>query len=270
VVVALVTLLVFSASGRIARVLGTTGINIMTRLMGLILAALAVQHVGHLGLALHLLVQGVQPLSDEGLRRSYLQQSLSEHADLLQAWVRSARAAGLPREAASAVIMNPPYWSPGEVRVTPKAAKADAHVLAEGGLDAWVRVATSLVRPRGLLAIVFRADRLTDLLAALQGRFGDAGIVPLHPRPGEAAIRVVVTAIKGPWTPPCALWCGCSAAPHRGRRPAHKGKSCEREPGNGPQTARLASLSIVLSRRSTHSVVRSARRARRAGRRPVG
>ncbi|MBT9457239.1 MAG: MarC family protein [Burkholderiaceae bacterium] len=43
VVVALVTYLVFTASGRIAKVLGQTGINIMTRLMGLILAALAVE-----------------------------------------------------------------------------------------------------------------------------------------------------------------------------------------------------------------------------------
>ncbi|HEY2928640.1 MarC family protein [Piscinibacter sp.] len=43
VVVALATFAVFSASGRIARVLGQTGINIMTRLMGLILAALAVE-----------------------------------------------------------------------------------------------------------------------------------------------------------------------------------------------------------------------------------
>jgi len=43
VVVALVTFIVFSASGRIARALGQTGINIMTRLMGLILAALAVE-----------------------------------------------------------------------------------------------------------------------------------------------------------------------------------------------------------------------------------
>lgn len=43
VVVALVTYAVFSASGRIAKVLGTTGINIMTRLMGLILAAVAVE-----------------------------------------------------------------------------------------------------------------------------------------------------------------------------------------------------------------------------------
>ena len=43
VVVAAATFLAFSASGRIARALGSTGINIMTRLMGLILAALAVE-----------------------------------------------------------------------------------------------------------------------------------------------------------------------------------------------------------------------------------
>ena len=43
VVIGLVTYAVFSASGRIAKVLGRTGINVMTRLMGLILAAMAVE-----------------------------------------------------------------------------------------------------------------------------------------------------------------------------------------------------------------------------------
>ncbi len=43
VVVGLVTALCFSLSEAIARVLGRTGINVMTRLMGLILAALAVE-----------------------------------------------------------------------------------------------------------------------------------------------------------------------------------------------------------------------------------
>jgi len=43
VVIGLATYAAFSASGRIARVLGRTGINVMTRLMGLILAAMAVE-----------------------------------------------------------------------------------------------------------------------------------------------------------------------------------------------------------------------------------
>jgi multiple antibiotic resistance protein len=43
IVVAAATWLSFSASGRIAKLLGRTGINVMTRLMGLILAALAVE-----------------------------------------------------------------------------------------------------------------------------------------------------------------------------------------------------------------------------------
>ncbi|PZQ63890.1 MAG: hypothetical protein DI563_27270 [Variovorax paradoxus] len=43
IVVAIITLLAFRLAEPIARVLGKTGINVMTRLMGLILAALAVE-----------------------------------------------------------------------------------------------------------------------------------------------------------------------------------------------------------------------------------
>jgi multiple antibiotic resistance protein len=43
VVIGAAVYLAFMASGRIARVLGKTGINVMTRLMGLILAAMAVE-----------------------------------------------------------------------------------------------------------------------------------------------------------------------------------------------------------------------------------
>jgi multiple antibiotic resistance protein len=43
VVVALATFVVFSLAERVSKLLGTTGINVMTRLMGLLLAAVAVE-----------------------------------------------------------------------------------------------------------------------------------------------------------------------------------------------------------------------------------
>ncbi len=43
IVIGVATFLALSASGRIAKVLGRTGINVMTRLMGLMLAAMAVE-----------------------------------------------------------------------------------------------------------------------------------------------------------------------------------------------------------------------------------
>jgi multiple antibiotic resistance protein len=43
VIVGVTVWIAFSLSGRIARALGKTGINVMTRLMGLMLAALAVE-----------------------------------------------------------------------------------------------------------------------------------------------------------------------------------------------------------------------------------
>jgi len=43
VVIALAIWFAFGLAGRIARVVGRTGINVMTRLMGLLLAALAVE-----------------------------------------------------------------------------------------------------------------------------------------------------------------------------------------------------------------------------------
>ena len=39
------TVVVFSASERIARALGRTGVNVMTRLIGLILASMAVERL---------------------------------------------------------------------------------------------------------------------------------------------------------------------------------------------------------------------------------
>jgi multiple antibiotic resistance protein len=61
-VVGIAVYLAFLASGRIARLLGRTGINIMTRLMGLILAALAVEIMADGLMQLFPALAGQQPL----------------------------------------------------------------------------------------------------------------------------------------------------------------------------------------------------------------
>jgi tRNA1(Val) A37 N6-methylase TrmN6 len=45
--------------------------------------------------------------------------------------------------------------------------------------------------------MIFRADGLGDLLAALPSAFGGLAILPIYPQPNMPAIRVVVSAAKG-------------------------------------------------------------------------
>lgn len=114
------------------------------------------------------------------------------------------REAALARESADFVVTNPPYFAAREVRASPSQARAAAHVLA-GTLDDWVRVAAATLRPHGRLVLIFKGDGLGEILAAASGRFGAVEIVPIHPREGEAAHRLVVTAIKGSRARPTIL-----------------------------------------------------------------
>lgn len=114
---------------------------------------------------------------------------------------KEREAAGLGREIADHVILNPPFRASGAVNPSPRAGRAEAHVLPDGGLDAWMRTAVSVARPGAALALIFRGDALAEVLAALDGRFGGATIHPVHARAGDPAHRVVVTARKGSRAP---------------------------------------------------------------------
>jgi tRNA1(Val) A37 N6-methylase TrmN6 len=113
-------------------------------------------------------------------------------------WPEAARAeAGLTRASASAVIVNPPFNRQAETFASPRSARAAAHVLGNDGLEPWLRAAASVLRPNGRLVVIFRADGLDALLAACRDRFGALAILPVAPRAGEAASRVLVAAVKG-------------------------------------------------------------------------
>jgi tRNA1(Val) A37 N6-methylase TrmN6 len=111
--------------------------------------------------------------------------------------MRAREAAGLVREAAAHVLINPPYYPPRTVRASPSPSRAEAHVLEAGGLDDWARAAVSLLEPRGRLTLIFRGDGLPEIVSALADRVGEVSIFPLFPREGLAAHRLVVSGVKG-------------------------------------------------------------------------
>lgn len=106
-------------------------------------------------------------------------------------------AAGLGRAFADIVVTNPPFYERHRGTVSPQEARADAHVLAADGLEPWLRAAAAALKPGGHVVVIFRADRLDALLAALAGRFGGALVLPVHPRAHEPAHRVLIAAVKG-------------------------------------------------------------------------
>lgn len=105
-------------------------------------------------------------------------------------------AAGLADRAYDFVIMNPPF-NDARDRATPHALKREAHVMEDGMFERWIKTAAAIARPSAGLAVIARAGSLEEILRALGGRFGSIAILPIHPREGEAAIRIVVRAVKG-------------------------------------------------------------------------
>lgn len=97
------------------------------------------------------------------------------------------------------VICNPPYYPPGGTP-SPVASRALAMQVEAVPLGDWLAVAARRLRPGGWLTMIAGADALPDLLSAL-GTLGSASVLPLAPREGRAARRVILRARKGGRTP---------------------------------------------------------------------
>lgn len=95
------------------------------------------------------------------------------------------------------VISNPPYLAAGSAAPSPHPGRRSASVESRVTLEAWVHAALDALRHKGRLTLIQRADRLHHVMAALAGRAGEIEILPLWPRTGVAAKRVVVRARKG-------------------------------------------------------------------------
>jgi tRNA1(Val) A37 N6-methylase TrmN6 len=111
------------------------------------------------------------------------------------------RAHALVDESFPHVIANPPYHDTDAGTLATDALKAGAHAMDEGGLEAWGRFMARMAAPGGLATIIHKAEALGRVLAAFDQRFGAIRILPLYPRVGTLAHRIIVQGTKGSRAP---------------------------------------------------------------------
>ncbi len=99
------------------------------------------------------------------------------------------------------LLCNPPQLA--AERAGPSADPGRDRANREGAarLGDWVATALAMVRPRGTITFIHRADRLDDLLSAFSGRAGELVVFPLWPGAGKPAKRVILRARKDAATP---------------------------------------------------------------------
>lgn len=100
------------------------------------------------------------------------------------------------------VISNPPFHDPERERPSPLTTKAAAHALQDKGpydaaLALWLEACLATLKTKGWITLINRAEALPATLKALEGPAGAIEIVPLWPRAGEPARRVIIRARKG-------------------------------------------------------------------------
>ncbi len=105
--------------------------------------------------------------------------------------------AGLSPDQFDHAVANPPYFEARAHRTPTNPLKRAARSMPEGGLATWARFLAQIVKPGGTATLIAPAPQLPDLIAACQGRFGGLKVLPVYPKAGLPAGRVLIQGTKG-------------------------------------------------------------------------
>ena len=110
-------------------------------------------------------------------------------------------ALGLEPQSFDWVIANPPFHDSSAGTQAANPLKAGSHAMELEQLDTWLRFMARMVRAGGRASIIYKANGLTRLLQGFEGRFGGVSVLPIVPRRGSPAIRVLIEGVKGSRAP---------------------------------------------------------------------
>ncbi len=123
------------------------------------------------------------------------------HADVIvldvEADAAAFAAAGLGPDSVDVVLMNPPFNDEARHRASPDLARGTAHMATATTLVKWIHAARRMLKSKGTLSLIWRADGIAEVLAALDHGFGSLQILPVHGDQRRPANRILIRATKG-------------------------------------------------------------------------
>ncbi len=184
---------------------GTAGLSVAKRVAGLSLALIEINP--------HFADLARHNAEANGLAADVITLDLAANAETFSA-------AGLPPDSADVILMNPPFNDPARHRASPDKTREIAHVATEETLANWIHAARRVLKSGGVLTMIWRADGIADVLAALDRGFGSLALMPVHGDASAPAIRILVRAVKG-GRAPVAIHPGIALRDANGAPDAH-------------------------------------------------
>lgn len=138
-------------------------------------------------------------------QRNIAENRLTGRVRAVQASVTSRAAgltaAGIMPESFDICVANPPFHDEDAGTAAADALKAKSHAMPADALEGWARFMARMTRPGGQALMIHKAEALPRILAAFATRFGHLRVLPIYPRAGPSAIRVIVEGVKGSRAP---------------------------------------------------------------------
>ncbi len=94
------------------------------------------------------------------------------------------------------VVSNPPYYEKGKISKSSHKSKSVAFGEELTDLKVWIERCVRMVRPKGYLTVIHKADRMDDILTALNIKTGSVIVYPFYSKVENDAKRVIIRAQK--------------------------------------------------------------------------
>ena len=121
-------------------------------------------------------------------------------ANGIEAHIVTADLRALPQDVTARtfdhVITNPPYFERTSGKASPRVDR-DIAFAGDTLLADWIDAATRRLKPKGWFSMIQKADRLPDVLRAIDSRLGDIAVYPVAGRTNRPADRFILRARKG-------------------------------------------------------------------------